>query len=370
MKIKMKISNICYYTIVFILFFTTYISLIYRKEIGAHNLVASIKNINIIFLLLVSMILVFLKLQNKQVLKKDIKVILLLIIFSIFLKKLYLCFFIVIISSFINKQIRLKCTFFIFTFFYVFILILNNLGCLEFNNIDYGRRIFGENEIIRYALGFAHPNTAMSLLIPIFSLLYYLYYPKYKKIVLGIILIVGKIIFDLTFSRTTFLLIILFVILILIKDKYIKKLKILFLIEGFFITFITFYLPPRYNQSDILLKINGLVSGRFWFFNQYFIREKISFFGNSGMEKIYLSLPLDNMYLRILYENGIVGLSILVFLIFITMYILFKNQDYKAVRIFSIILIFGFMESMGYYYYYCIIYFIISDYIFRKEKNE
>lgn len=72
----------------------------------------------------------------------------------------------------------------------------------------------------------------MSLLLPIFSLLYYLYYLKYKKIVLGIILITSIVIFNLTFSRTTFILIFLFISLILINDKYIEKLKFLFLFEN------------------------------------------------------------------------------------------------------------------------------------------
>ena len=157
--------------------------------------------------------------------------------------------------------------------------------------------------------------------------------------------------------------ILLFVVLILIKDKYIEKLKILFLVEGFFIAFITFFLPTYFR----LTKFDGLLSGRLWFFYQYFISQKISFFGNNEMEKMYLKLPLDNMYLRVLYENGIIGFSLLLILIFVTMYILFKNYDYKGVRIFSIVLIFGFMECMAYYYYYCIIYFIISDYIFSKK---
>ncbi len=152
--------------------------------------------------------------------KSDIKIIFIFLLFTIFLKKFYLSFFIIIISNFIDKKNRLKNLFLYFVFFYILVLILNSLGLLDFNNVNYGIRKFGNFEVYRNALGFNHPNTAMSLLLPIFSVLYYLYYPKYKKIVIGIILIVGKIIFNLTFSRTTFLLIILFVILILIKDKY------------------------------------------------------------------------------------------------------------------------------------------------------
>ena len=360
----MKKSDVCYFFIIFILILTTYISLIYRNQIEIQYLITYIKKFNVIFLLFTTIILFFFGSKKSNITSKtDIKIILLLLIFIFFLKKLYLGFFLIVISNFIEKYSRMKYVFFISCFFYILVLCLNNFGVLEFNNIDYGMRKLGDKEIIRYALGFNHPNTAMSLLIPIFSLLYYIYYPKYKKIVVGVILIIGKIVFDLTFSRTTFLLIILFVVLIFLKDKYIEKLKLFFLLEGFFIIFITFYLPINFRDS----KLGGILSGRLWFFYQYFIREKLSFFGNKGMEKIYLEFPLDNVYLRTLYENGIFGFILLVILIFIVMYILFKNKDYKAVRIFSVILMFGFMESMAFYYYYNIIYFIISDYIFKNK---
>ena len=272
----------------------------------------------------------------------------------------------IIISNFINKKIRLKNLFFILCFFYILVLFLNSLGLLDFNNARNGIRKFEDFEVYRHALGFNHPNTAMSLLLPIFSVLYYLYYPKYKKIVIGIILVVGKIIFDLTFSRTTFLLIILFIILILIKDKYIKKLKFLFLTEGFFIVFLAFYLP-FYFRDTIL---NKLFSGRLWLFHYYLTNHKITLFGSNKIIEFYKKYPLDNVYLKTLFENGIVGLGLLIILIFLTMYILFKNRDYKAVRIFSIILIFGFMEGTALFYYFNIIYFVISGYIFNLKKGK
>lgn len=357
----MKKINICYFCIIFILNLTTYINRVFEKALDI-NILKSIKMFNIFLLLFFTIILFILKNNFK---KSDIKIIFLIIIFTIFLQKYYLSFFIIIITSFIEKRIRLKYFFFTSCFFYIFILFLNSLGILEFNNILYGIRKYEKYEVYRHALGFAHPNMAMSNLIPIFSLLYYIYYPKYKKIVIGIILVVGKIIFDLTFSRTTFLLIILFIILILIKDKYIKKLRLLFLTEGFFIVFFTFYLPFYFRDTVL----NKLFSGRLWLFHYYLTNHKITLFGYSKIKEFYERYPLDNVYLKTLFENGLLGFSLLIILIFLTMYILFKNKDYKAVRIFSIILIFGFMEGTALFYYFNIIYFIICDYIFKKGKN-
>lgn len=357
----MKKINICYFCIIFILILTNYINKIFEKRLDI-NILKDIKLFNIFLLLIFTIILFILK---NNFLKSDIKIIFLLLIFTIFLKKFYLSFFIIIISNFINKKTKLKNLFYVLCFSYILVLFLNSLGLLDFNNARDGIRKFEDFEVYRHALGFSHPNTAMSLLLPIFSVLYYLYYPKYKKIVIGIILVAGKIIFDLTFSRTTFLLIILFVILILIKDKYIKKLKFLFLIEGFFIVFLTFYLPFYFRDTVL----NKLFSGRLWLFHYYLTNHKITLFGNDEIKEFYKSYPLDNVYLKTLFENGIIGFSLLIVLIFIVMYILFKNRDYKAVRIFSIILIFGFMEGTALFYYFNIIYFIISDYIFVNSKK-
>ena len=363
----MKKKEVDYFIIIFILFLTNYMNKTFFS-ILKKNVLFKFK-IYSIFLILIFCILFFIK-NNIQ--KINIKKYITILICSIFLKKFYLSFFIIIISNFIKKIVRLKILLFLLTFFYILTLILNYLGYLEFNNLQYGIRKFENLHVYRHALGFNHPNTAMSLLIPIFSLFYYVYYPKYKKLVIVIIIIIGKIIFDLTFSRTTFLLIILFVILILIKDKYIEKLKILFLAETLFVIFITFYLTFYFNNSIL----NKLFSGRLWLFNYYLNNHKITLFGYKEIKELYEQFPLDNVYLRTLFENGILGFILLILLLIFTMYILLKNKDYKAIRIFSIILIFGFMEATALFYYFNIIYFIISDYIFinykvkKYEKNQ
>lgn len=362
----MNFNKIYYFFSIFILVLTTYLGMLFYNNPKILGIISNIKKINIVILLSITIIFFLLKLKKRKISIKDIKLTLLVVFLAIFLRRLYLSFFIIIISRFLKKENRLKYLLFIHSFFYISILILNTFGVFEFNNIRYGIRKFENFEIFRNALGFHHPNVAMFLLIPIFSLLYYLYYPKYKKIVLGIILSIVMTIFKLTFSRTSFLLILLFIILILIKDKYIKKMRFLFLTEGFIIEFFTFYLPFYFTTGGL----NKLFSGRIWLFHHYLTNYKISIFGYKNIVEVYEKYPLDNIYLQILFENGILGFVVLSTLIFMTMYILFKNEDYKAIRIFSIILIFGFMEGAALLYYFNIIYFIISDYIFGEEKNE
>lgn len=357
-----------YFLIIFILNLNSYMYRIFSNHPNMKtslDTLNNIKKINILFLLIFISMLFF---SKNKILKSDIKVIIILILFSIFLKNFYLSFLVIVISNYVNKKFRLKSVLLILVSFYILVLIFHIFGYLEFNNISSGIRKFENFEVYRRTLGFNNPNAAMALLLPIFSLIYYLYYQNYKKIILSIILSVGSIIFSLTFSRTTFLLLILFVVLILLKDKYIKKLKFLFLTGIFFIVFFTLYLPFYFRHSIL----NKLLSSRLSWFYHYLVNYSVTLFGDVTIREYYKRQYLDNIYLKTLFENGIIGLILLISLIFIIMYILFKNEDYKAVRIFSIILIFGFMESSAFFHYFNIIYFIIPDYIFKikKERDE
>ena len=114
----MKKSDVCYFFIIFILILTTYISLIYRNQIEIQYLITYIKKFNVIFLLFTTIILFFFGSKKSNITSKtDIKIILLLLIFIFFLKKLYLGFFLIVISNFIEKYSRMKYVFFISCFF-------------------------------------------------------------------------------------------------------------------------------------------------------------------------------------------------------------------------------------------------------------
>ena len=158
--------------------------------------------------------------------------------------------------------------------------------------------------------------------------------------------------------------ILLFIVLILANDKYIKKLKTIFCLESGIIIFFTFFLPYYFKNTFL----NKLFSGRLVLFYNYLTKFQITFLGNKEIIEYYKLYPLDNVYLRTLFENGIIGFILLIILISYTMKILFKNKDYRAIRIFSIVLIFGFMESTALFYYFNIIYFIIPDYIFTEKE--
>lgn len=74
---------------------------------------------------------------------------------------------------------------------------------------------------------------------------------------------------------------ILFIILVLIKDKYIEKFKFLFLTEVFFMILFIFYLP-FYLKNTIL---NKFFSGKLQLFHYYLINHKVTLFGYNEIKK-------------------------------------------------------------------------------------
>lgn len=356
-KIKRnKLNEINWCFLLLIIFFNFYIFSIYLWE--EYKI---IKLISIVILFLFSSLAFFI---DEKIKKKDLKIIIFLIIFALILPKFYISFYAIIISKFIKDNKKLEFLLFLSIFFYLLTLILSKFGYLEVNNLKSTIRYFEGFKVFRHTLGFNHPNTTMSLLLPIFFLLYYLYYDKAKILIPISIFIIGKIVFNYTYSRTTFLLILLFIVLILANDKYIKKLKTIFCLESGIIIFFTFFLPYYFKNTFL----NKLFSGRLVLFYNYLTKFQITFLGNKEIIEYYKLYPLDNVYLRTLFENGIIGFILLIILISYTMKILFKNKDYRAIRIFSIVLIFGFMESTALFYYFNIIYFIIPDYIFTEKE--
>lgn len=345
-------TKIYYFFIMLILISTSYISDIFQNYSNRE-----------LPKILLGIFLILFFIENYKWDKLNLKKDLILFAPIIFLKRFYLSCFLIFISKYIKKTIRLKQVFLILTFIYLGILLINSLGILDFNNIKYGVRNFENFAIYRHSLGFRHPNTAMSLLLPVFFLLYYIYYKEFPKLVIGIILLVGTIIFGLTFSRTTFLLVLLLVILILVKDKYIKKLKFLFLTEGIIISIFSVCLPIFFKRGIL----NEMLSWRLWYFYYYLKSFKLTYFGIENLKVIYEEIPLDNIYLRIIYENGMISFIVFLILIFYIMKLLFEYDDMKAVRIFSVLLILGFMEHMAFHYYMNVIIFILPEYIYNLE---
>ena len=323
-----------------------------------------IKKISMLFL--VGLTLIYGIKNYRKLSRKDLKLIKGTIFNLLLIPKYYLGFYIVLISKGLKRKQRVFYYLCVSVFFYLLTILIDNLGILQEREVM--TRNIGEQLLIRDDLGFGHPNTTMMTLLPIIFLVYYVWYEKNKiKVTVGI-LIISQIIYKLTNSRTGYLLTIIFVFSFLIKDRYLDRLKYFAYSSIFFLLYFSFGLPSKLKYSFY----DKLVSGRFRLFDYYLTHYEITLFGNKKITEMYGFFPLDNTYVRILFEQGIVGLIVAILLVIYIFRLLYRNKDYKAIRIFVVTLIFGVMEGQAFNYYFNVIYLIIYEYLIGDEilKNE
>lgn len=359
-----KMKEYLDYLIVFLLVFGFYSTNVFNGT----ELELLTKRREILFILLIPILLKLFIEKNKILelleIKKNRVLFIVLLLCMLILKNYYLNFIVLILGfSFQNLKQVLKfllitlITFYLLTILAYYLNIFHPIGTLPHLR-DYGLLV-----LKRYSLGFYHPNNPMMLLLSMSFLFYYIYDKIIsKKIIIILFVVVSTIIFFFTISRTSYLLILLFCIMILISDEYIERLKKIFYIETILMPFFSCLLPVFYVNE----KLDTILSGRLTLFRYYLKNNIISLLGNKKIIASYSTEPLDNLYLRVLFESGIIGIVLLIFLILMTLNILFKYRDYKAIRILSIILIYSFVESQGLEYYFNILIFILPIYLVKK----
>lgn len=217
---------------------------------------------------------------------------------------------------------------------YIFVITFYLLGITK--NIQFIRI---EGNVIRNSLGFEHVNQTFLFLLPI-QLCLYLLYSKKRAFVNSIIIIVSTILFIFTDCRTGYACTIIFIIIYNIpfiinnniSNKIIKWLFIIF-------TLLSIFIANRYGDNGAN-KINSLLSLRPYYLKEYIDQENLINISGGNFKK---SIPLDNIYIFLLEEKGII-----VYLIYVYIYIYsfnkFKNSTkYKTVII--VFLIYGLFEA-------------------------
>ena len=340
-------NRIVFFIIIFSLQLLIYNSFIYN-----------IKELEIILKgIIVVNFFIYLFKNYKKIRKKEIKLFIIGIIIFIFLKKYYFAVVIIMISKNLKKELRLKLFLVSAIINYLIVIFLYNLGNLNTGSII--EREFSFAKVIRYSLGFGHPNSVMLYLIPILLSIYYLYYKK-KIGISFIILLITLFFFKLTYSRTTMLLMILLVILTFIKDKYFENFRIFIYWEALVLSGISVFLSKKFSGSIL----DRLFSYRFSWNSYYLSTYEISYFPNLDKFTEYVkNIPFDNFYLKVLFESGIIGFMIMLFLIFYILKSLYKDKDFCGIRILILIILSGIMEAGTFAPMINIIYIILYDYL-------
>lgn len=309
---------------------------------------------------------IYIFINYSSISKNELKLIIGTLICLLIFPNYYLFLYILIISKGIEQQKRVFYFLLISVFFYLLVILFDKIGL--YSELEFSRRLFLRGgKILREDLGFGNPNTAAGALFPILMSIYYLWYEKNRKIVLGIILILTKIIYTITLSRTLVYVVFILIFISFIKNKYLYKLRYYVYLMVFFILYFSFILPSKLKGTIY----DSILSWRFTYFDYFLTNYKISLLGSIGRNES-IELALDNVYIMILLKNGIIGIIILVVLIIYIFRLLYKYNDYKAIRIFLVTLIYGMIEAIVFDYKYTILHLILYEYLINlniKIKN-
>lgn len=221
---------------------------------------------------------------------------------------------------------------------------------------------FRSDGSVRNGLGFIQPVVLPNLIT---FLLIFLGYLFYKKIGLWYIftLIPAYIVYIFCDSRGAFFRGVLIVIVFTFskKIKWTKK-KIDLLYQTNILLMIfgilgTFYLAINYNSGNTVMnKISQFMTGRpFWWnrfwelydsklFGQELIRVSSSAVRDGNSESMMI---LDNAYLSLWLESGVLVFCILIFMIYKTLGALKKDNDYLSLAIWFSFLLFSITANSG-----------------------
>ncbi|MCI9435362.1 MAG: hypothetical protein HFI86_08885 [Bacilli bacterium] len=229
-----------------------------------------------------------------------------------------------------------------------FLLIISfSLLGLRSNNIFYINRMTGE-ETYRWSLGFEHANQLHMHFFIIVLLIIYVIYDKFNLFHTICIIGANYILYQYSVSRTGFLSVILSLILVFIFKKMKKNKKSILKIFSWIVPILTLFslstsMLFNYN-SQILILLNKLLQGRISNSNYYWKLNGVSFLGKKLISNSS-DLILDNSYVILWLNFGILILIIFNLLYVVTSYKLIKNNRYADILIIFSFALYGITEG-------------------------
>lgn len=224
--------------------------------------------------------------------------------------------------------------------------------------------------VSRYGMGYGHPNILHLTLFIVLTLNYYLNIERkndLKKFWI-IAFVLNIFVYRYSASRTGFIVISIFELLILTQKIGIARKKLTKLPVVVFCMLMGFTYMTPFLKNLGMLDITTLFNGRVSYTYLYLTKYGYSLFGfNNSLSET--GLLLDNGYLRLLIETGVVGLLIWIYLNVNLMRKIIENSDYKMAIIVTCFYIYIFTESFSSNIFMNYILFWGADEIFNKNKG-
>lgn len=213
-------------------------------------------------------------------------------------------------------------------------------------------------EMIRYSLGFSHPNGFASNLMMIYIDLIYIEYVKNNKMtkekfiintMISIILI-GTM-YYISNTRLTIIMIIIINLLYniicinpqILDKRFIKKIVCnIFFINSIFTLLATILYN---NQTNIGIYINKASSSRIYYILTYYKKFGISILGNNFIGFATRSMTLDNAFAHVLLRYGILMFSFILLSFNKIFKYLYEEKKYLMISILLVFCISGLFEN-------------------------
>ena len=243
----------------------------------------------------------------------------------------------------INLKKIIKIIFYSKLVAFLLMMFLSSFGIIENSFILHYREEIGF--IKRYCFGYSHPNLVHSTFTTLIFLFGYLYYKKINLFTISIIEILNIILYNLTFSRTGFLILTIYLLFIYItkKSKFIKKkLPKILKISFPFLIFLSLFLAVFYSKFDFIKQLDSLVTGRINYMHILISNYMIPVIGSNFYNSVVL---FDNGYFSMFYEGGILATIWFVYFQLKTNKFLIENNMNNEIIITIFFLIYCMLES-------------------------
>ena len=322
---KKNIYEIIYFMILTMLITKNYTSVIF-------NMVLQKKTSIVGILYIAFLTLTFLKIVIGEITRKD-KLLTLITLILIVISGEHILIIpvgLAIASKCVDDENIVKYYLIISIVLFISVILMKNLGILPESPMIHYRTLSSGERVQRYDFGLGNPNTVFIYLMPIYLAYIYLRFEKYNMIDRIILLATSIYFYDMTKSRTGFIVMLITIVLVdLFKIIDFKKNKILtkiIIYTPWIILICSILVGTIFSNNEIL---NNLLTGRANHWNYYL--NNMNFI---GWGKINSNHPLDSSYIYMISICGLpVTITILTFISYCLSKCIIDNKKLALITI-------------------------------------
>lgn len=227
----------------------------------------------------------------------------------------------------------------------------------------------GEASVIRYSMGFSHPNQFHLSFIILLLLFMYIYYEKLNLIHLFLLGIVNISVYARSYSRTSTIIgFFAIAIMIWFKSNHLPRLKNAFCFAMVPFGFLISIIPAVfYNNIPNLRTIDRLMQWRITFSKYYLDTYSIRLFGNNLN---FDPIVLDSGYVELILNYGLIFTTFYVVANMVIIYRYVKMKKYRELLLIISLSIYGITESFIPNLFSNVSLIFLGELIFEKYKIE